>query len=87
MIPTKELADPFEIVANALSCSRTSLSMDSARYRDHGWDSFGHLKIIIALEEAYGIRIDNDEIERYATMKEIHQLYEQIRLGDDQRDD
>jgi acyl carrier protein len=82
MIHTKEPADPFEIVASALGCPRTSLSMDSAIYRDHGWDSFGHLKVILALEEAYGICIDNDEIERYSTMREVHQLYEQFRLGD-----
>lgn len=83
MRPDKELTDPFEIVAGALGCSRASLSIDSARYRDHGWDSFGHLKVILALEEAYGIRIDNDEIERYATMREIHQLYNQILQGVD----
>jgi acyl carrier protein len=82
MIHTKEPTDPFDIVASALGRPRGSLTMDSAIYRDHGWDSFGHLKVILALEEAYGITIGNEEIERYSTMREIHHLYEQLRLGD-----
>jgi citrate synthase len=83
---TKELADPFDIVANALGCSRASLSIDSARYRDHRWDSLGHLKIVIALEEAYDIRIDDETIEAYATMRAIQQVYEQLRRGGDRSD-
>jgi acyl carrier protein len=82
MTLNKEPADPFDIVANALGCSRASLSIDSAIYRDHGWDSFGHLRVILALEEAYGISIDNGEIEKYSTMREIHKLSEQFRSGD-----
>jgi len=31
-------------------------------YRDHGWDSFGHVSVIVALEEAYSTKIRNDEI-------------------------
>ena len=83
MQSTKELPDPFDIVAKALGCSRVSLSIDSARYRDHGWDSLGHLRIVIALEEAYGISIDDEAIEKYATMRAIQQLYEQIIRGGD----
>jgi len=60
--------------------------MDSARYRDHGWDSFWHVSIVIALEEAYSIRIDDEAIEKYATMRAIHQFYEQILQGGDRSD-
>jgi len=81
MKSTKELADPFDIVANALGCPRASLSVDSARYRDHGWDSLGHLEIVIALEKAYDISIDDKTIETYATMRGIQQLYEQLMRG------
>jgi acyl carrier protein len=81
----RELPDPFDIVAKALGCSRASLSIDSAMYRDHGWDSFGHISIILALEEAYGIRID-DDIEKYVTMRAIRQLYENAVREDVRRD-
>jgi acyl carrier protein len=52
--------------------------MDSAMYRDHGWDSFGHVSVIVALEKAYGIRIDDDGIQKCSTMRGIRALYEQL---------
>ena len=86
MITAEQLPDPFEIVAQALGCSRASLSIESAMYRDHGWDSFGHIRVILALEKAYGSRIDDDSIEKYTTMKAILQLFENVQQGDKRRD-
>lgn len=86
MIPDKEPPDPFDVVAKALDCSRSLLSMDSAMYRDHGWDSLGHISVILALEKAYSIRIDDDTITEYGTMRAIQQLYEKILRGSDQCD-
>lgn len=63
--------DPFVIVAQALRCPRDSLSMESAMYKDHGWDSFGHVRVIVALEKAYGISISNNEVMILTTMKAI----------------
>ena len=72
---------PFSVVAAALNCTRDSLSIESAMYRDHGWDSFGHVSIIVALEEAYGVSIPNNEIMSLATMKAIIEFSE--RFGQD----
>ncbi len=49
-------------------------------YRDHGWDSFGHVSVIVALEEAYGISISNDEMMILTTMKSIVEFTE--RMGE-----
>lgn len=68
--------NPFSVVAQALGCSPDSLSLESAMYRDHGWDSFGHVGVIVALEKAYGIQIQNDEIMNLTTMKAIVKLSE-----------
>lgn len=76
--------NPFVIVAEALNCPHAALTIDSAMYKDHGWDSFGHVSVIVALEKAYGIRIDDDDIKQYATMKAIQELYEQILRGEHQ---
>ena len=81
MTPGNDLPDPLDIVAQALCCSRAAISIESAMYRDHGWDSFGHVRVIVALETAYGIHIDDDAIEKYTTMRAIQQLYEQVRDG------
>ena len=77
--------DLFTVVAQALGGSRDSLSIESAMYRDHGWDSFGHVSVIVALEEAYGISITNDEMMTLSTMKAIVEFMERPRKVD-QRD-
>lgn len=70
--------DPFSVVAQALRCPRSSLSMESAMYRDHGWDSFGHVSVMVALEKAYGISISNDEMMLLTTMQSIVELIERL---------
>ena len=74
--------DPLSVVAQALRCPGDSLSMESAMYRDHGWDSFGHVSVIVALEEAYGISIPNDEMMILTTMKAIVEFTERLREVD-----
>jgi acyl carrier protein len=69
--PPSERADPFAVVAEALRCPRESLSLESGMYKTHGWDSFGHITVIVALEAAYGISIPNDEILSLNTIKAI----------------
>lgn len=70
--------DPFMVVAQALCCSRDLVSSESAMYRDHGWDSFGHVSVIVALEEAYGIRISNEQVVNLTTMKAILELVDRL---------
>ena len=76
MTPSAVPIDPFRVVAQALRCSHDSLSTESAMYRDHGWDSFGHVSVIVALEEAYGVSISDDEMIVLTTMKAIVEFTE-----------
>ena len=73
-----EPVHPFQLVAKAIGCNPDSLSEDSAMYRDFGWDSFGHLNIILALEHEYGIKIDDTAVELYKTMREILKCYNNL---------
>ena len=66
------------IVARALGCAPELLSMDSAMYRHHGWDSFGHIAIISALEAAYRITIPNDFISTLVTMRSIVEFVDNL---------
>lgn len=75
-----ELIHPFELVAKAIGCSPEILSESSEMYRDFGWDSFGHLNVILALESEYGIQVDDVSIESYKTMREILKCYEIVCL-------
>lgn len=74
-----DLLHPFELVSKAIGCDPQSITEDSEMYRDHGWDSLGHLKVVLALEQEYGIVIDDTTIERYKTMREILRCYENIK--------
>lgn len=75
----KAPVDPFTVVAETLHCPRASLSAESAMYKDHGWDSFGHVSVIVALEKAYGVSISNDEVMVLTTMKAIIKFSERSR--------
>ena len=68
--------DPLAIVASALKCTPDSLSLESAMYRTHGWDSFGNLEILLALERAYGMSISNEESFQLVNMASIVAFHE-----------
>jgi citrate synthase len=68
-----------EVVAAALGCEKESLTEKSGMYRDHGWDSFGHISVITAIESALGVRIDNDAALRLTTMTAINEFFEQLQ--------
>ena len=36
--------------------------LDGLKYQDFGWDSIGHMSIVAALEEAFDIMMDTDDI-------------------------
>lgn len=75
MTPDNGPPDPFEVVARALGRPRESLTNESAMYRDHGWDSLGHLGVIMGIEEALGMSIGNDEAWTLKNMEAISKLF------------
>lgn len=49
--------------------------LTSLRYEDHAhWDSLGHLSLVVALEKAFGIEFDDEEVlalDSYDTAAEL----------------
>ena len=76
MTPRVAVPDPFDVVAKALKCRKDALSIESAMYRDHGWDSFGHVNIIAAIEGVLKVTIDDDEMLQLTTMTAIRDFFE-----------
>ena len=76
-----EVPDPFDVVARALKRPQEYVTEDSAKYRDHGWDSLGHLSVIMEIEEALGISIGNDDAWKLDSMKAISEFFERHRGG------
>ncbi len=75
--------DPLSVVEQALGRSFGSLSKESAMYRDHGWDSFGHVSVIVALETAYDIRIPDNEIMVLTSMRAISEFAGCLRKNEE----
>ena len=46
---------------------------DKGRGTLKGWDSLRHLKLIMAIEEEFGIELTQEEIESIATVADIKQ--------------
>jgi len=69
------LKSPFDLVADALGCSIDSLSDVSALNTHPMWDSLGHLSVMMALEEHYGVCIDDNGIRIHQSMAGIIQTY------------
>ena len=70
--------DPYDLVAGALKCNKGEIGKDSGLNTHPAWDSFGYLQILLALEESYGLNIDDEVIEKYKTFKAIESLYHEL---------
>lgn len=73
------MLDPYTLIAKALGCQKETLTIESGLNRHPDWDSFGHLNVILAIEEAYRIKIEDDEIMRFSDMREIVLFYQELQ--------
>ena len=67
--------DPRSLVAAALECDPASLTETSALARHPKWDSFAQLRIMIQLEENYGVEINDANIRRFETFTAIEAFH------------
>jgi len=52
----------IEIIATALECDTQSITPDMGLGKHYKWDSLGHVAIIVAIENKYGIEINDSNI-------------------------
>ncbi|MDJ0944123.1 MAG: acyl carrier protein [Kiloniellales bacterium] len=74
-----DLIEPRSLVAEALDCTPDSLEAEAALGRHPNWDSFGHLNLMIALEQHYGVAITDETVERYATLGAVTARFNELR--------
>ena len=60
-----------ELVAQVLGCETGSLSADSRIGRHENWDSLHQLMILTALEETFGITVDDENIDQLLSIGNI----------------
>lgn len=60
-----------EIMVDTLSCDADRITMDSRLNEDLGIDSLDAVELVMALEEAYNIKIPDDELPNIRTVENI----------------
>ena len=60
-----------EIMVDTLSCDGDRITMDSRLNEDLGIDSLDAVELVMALEEAYHIKIPDDELPNIRTVENI----------------
>jgi acyl carrier protein len=65
------MTDLREMVASVLRCRPEELPDDARLGETARWDSFAQLDIMLALEERFGIEINDETIRTYSELRNI----------------
>ena len=68
-----ESVDPriVDCFHSALGRPDLALDMTSSMESTEGWDSFAHINLVLALEDAFGVEFESDEIPELNEMPRI----------------
>lgn len=66
----------IEIVSTSLNCDPDTLTDSSGLSIHENWDSLGHISIIVKLEKAFGITVDESNIFQLTTIEGIIRFLE-----------
>lgn len=67
-----------EIISNELNVDPSEIQMDSKIMDDLGADSLDVFQIVMGIEEAFDLEIDNDDVDKIVT---VGDAVEQIRIA------
>lgn len=62
-----------EIMANIFEISVNDINDDASSQNITNWDSLNHMNLIVALEEEFDIRFDDDEIIELTSLKQLNE--------------
>ena len=63
-----------EVIAETLEIKPSEVTPETGRDGHPTWDSFNHLRLMTAIEEAFGVQFSMDEIEGIETFGQLDQL-------------
>jgi len=69
---------PDALIAEALGCEPEEVSDGLGLGLHPKWDSLAHLRVMMLLEQNYGVEIDDDSIRHYLTREAIHARYMEV---------
>lgn len=69
-----------EIIVDTLSCDPEEVTMEASINEDLGADSLDAVELNMALEEAFGVSIPDEQISQFKTVSDIvNYLEEQVK--------
>jgi acyl carrier protein len=74
MIPPAVFDDVARVLADVLGVDARQIRPDSSPDTIETWDSVQHLNLVIALEQAFGVRFAPEEIEEAVSVQAIADL-------------
>ena len=60
-----------EIIIDTISCDEEKITIDANLHDDLGIDSLDAMELSMALEEEYGMTIEEDDLKTFVTVKNI----------------
>ncbi len=60
-----------EIIMDTINCDEDKITIEANLYDDLGIDSLDAMELSMALEEAYDLTIEEDELKNFVTVKNI----------------
>lgn len=70
-----------QIMANIFEVGEDEITDDSSIDNIENWDSLKHINLIIAIEEQFGISIDEDEMLEMTSFTEIKRILRDNGVG------
>ena len=62
------------VVAGTLGLSPDEVTADTSRQSEPAWDSLNHLRLVTAVEEAFGVKLSMAEIQAITTAGELETM-------------
>ena len=70
-----------DVIEEALSVEPGTITPDSSPETVPAWDSMGLVKIVSAVEQAYGLRLSADEIIEFASVAGVRAVLAQHNIS------
>jgi citrate synthase len=65
-----------ELIASTLNVPIAQVTPDSDMSTLQNWDSLGHINLVLAIEETYGVVVDEDAVVELTSVRAIRDFVE-----------
>lgn len=63
-----------ELIADVLQDTPANISDTTSRKNHRRWDSFNHVQLVVRLEDEYGVKFTNAEIEDVVSVNDLRTM-------------